>query len=452
MIDSEQAWRVRLWRYAETMSHGAWTAYPYLRYISDKIQAAITKAGARIIVSMPPRHGKSEFLSHWLPTWFLDLNPSKRVMLASYGDALAKDFGAKVRAELADNPLAWAKPGGDFRQATDWHTGEGGGMLSAGVGGSITGKGGDLILVDDPHKDWEESQSPTYRRRVKSWFDATLYTRGEPGASIIVLMTRWHQDDLVGYLLNEHADDWEYIRLPGIAEQDDPIGRSLGEALCPERYPIEVLQARKAAMGSMMFAGLYQQRPTAQGGEVFKAEWIKTGTPPAQMKTITMGVDLAISTKASADYTACGVVGQADDGTIWVLDVQRIRASFRGVISFVEGIAEKWSPQIIGIEKVQYQAAVVDELMARGSLPVKGIRPDADKTTRALPLAARYESGNVMHAQGLPRFYIDELLSFPNGEHDDMTDAVVYALKVLQHKKPVLRAVPFASAASSRWT
>jgi len=443
------AWRAELWRYAERMSGGAWVAYPFHKYLAERVQTALEKGGARLVISCPPRHGKSELLSHWLPTWFLDTNPNKRVMLASYADTLAGDFGVKVRTELATNDLAWAKPDGDTKQRTDWKTREGGGMRTAGVGGGITGRGGDLLIIDDPVKNWEEAQSPVFRKRAIDWFNSTLYTRAEPGASIIVIMTRWHQGDLAGFLLDKHTDDWEEIRLPAFAEEGDPMGRKPGEALCPERYTQTDLQKIKNGVGSIMWAGMFQQRPTQAGGELFKAEHLITKLPTG-IKEITQGVDLAISTKATADYTVVATVGKGEGG-LWILDVQRVRASFRDGLKFIRAQAEKHNPKIIGVEKVQFQAAVVQELM-RGSLPIVAIRPDADKTTRALPMAARFEEGVLFLAPGLPDWFLDELLVFPNGEHDDGVDAAVYALRMIGKKKSV-RAIPFRSAVNaSRWT
>jgi predicted phage terminase large subunit-like protein len=148
-----------------------------------------------------------------------------------------------------------------------------------------------------------------------------------------------------------------------------------------------------------------------------------------------LGVDLAISTKAEADYTAVVALSRGEDGTLYVLDVNRTRADFASVLRFIEAMAEKWKPVMIGIEQVQYQAAVVQELMRRTKLPIRGIRPDRDKITRFAPLEARYEQGQVVHVEGLPPYWQDELLSFPVGRHDDVVDAMAYAWQVIGQRK-----------------
>jgi hypothetical protein len=145
-------------------------------------------------------------------------------------------------------------------------------MVTAGIGGPITGRGGHVIIIDDPVKNWEQAMSESFRKKSIEWFNSTLYTRCEPGASIIVLMTLWHQEDLAGYLLSQHSDNWEEIRFPAIAEDNDILGRLPGQALCPERYDEAVLEGIRASLGSRMFASLYQQRPSAEEGNIFKRQ------------------------------------------------------------------------------------------------------------------------------------------------------------------------------------
>jgi len=264
----EIAWRAEPHTYAAYASEGQWLPYDWLVYVGRIVSRALILGNARIIVNAPPRHGKSEFVSHWLPTWLMDNMPHKKVMLTAYGSHFASEWGRKVRNELATNSNCRTLLREDSQSANRWHTPSGGGMITAGIGGDVTGRGGDLLLVDDPHKNWEEAQSKSRRDRVWEFFTGTLYTRLEPGGSIIVLMTRWHPEDLCGRLIEDHSDNWTVIRLPAIAEEGDPMGRSLGQALCRERFTEDDLLNRiRPGVTELPWLASYQQRPrdTASG-------------------------------------------------------------------------------------------------------------------------------------------------------------------------------------------
>jgi len=197
--------------------------------------------------------------------------------------------------------------------------------------------------------------------------------------------------------------------------------------------PAEVLSA-KESLPSIAYMQEYMAEFVDAAGARIKREWLRFGDPSENLP-VYIGVDLAISTKTEADYTAAVVISRADDGTVYIRDVSRIRADFAGVLRFIEAMAAKWSPVLIGIEQVQYQAAVIQELLRRTRLPIRGIRPDRDKVTRFASLEARYEQGHVMHGAGLPLYFQDELLSFPVGKHDDLVDALGYAWQICGQRK-----------------
>ena len=426
-------WRLRLLDYASKASSQRWKKYRHLEYLTDRVQRAVFDGDARVIVNMPPRHGKSQALSRWLPTWFLDWNPDKSVILASYGDSLAKDFGRMVRDYFMEAPDSWAEVRRDKEAANDWATTEGGGMKTVGVGGPITGLGGDLIIVDDPHKNFAESQSVLQRRRIVDWFNATLYTRAEPGASIVVVQTRWHEDDLTGYLVNEHQDDWEVISLPALAEEkNDALGRAPGEALCPARYTAEALDKIKEAMGSFLFAGLYQQRPAPPDGGIIKREWIKyyTQTPP-ELKDYTASWDMSFKETSGGSYTV-GQVWARDGADIYLLDQFRKRIDFPAAQKAVVGMAETW-PAISKhcIEDAANGPAIISSL--RNKLPgIIPIKPQGSKAARLHSVAPLLESGNVWlpHPSIAPWVgdLVLELITFPSASHDDQCDALSMAL------------------------
>ena len=247
--------------FAVFASNGKWKAFLFLKLISEIIAQSVARGGGRIIVNLPPRHGKSQLISKWTPIWFLNLFPDRNVILTTYEAGFAADWGYMVRNEIRDNPICRVKIQNDSHAKDNWHTTDGGGMKTAGIGGPITGKGGHLVLVDDPVKNWDEARSPAQRQRVVDWFNSTLYTRLEPGGTLVILMTRWHEEDLSGYLLKTQPGAWTHINFPAVAEGIDMLGRNEGQALCPERFDEAALAAIKQSVGSIVWNGLYQQRP-----------------------------------------------------------------------------------------------------------------------------------------------------------------------------------------------
>jgi hypothetical protein len=297
--------------FAHFYSGGRFRMYRHVRYIGRRIAAAVAARGARLIVNMPPGHGKSSLISHWTPVWFLDNAPEKRVIVTSHGAELAAHWGRSVRNELETNPRLSVKLREDSKAANRWNTPEGGGMVTSGVGGGITGFRGNLILVDDPHPTWEAAHSPTQRRQVAEWFTGTLNDRGEPGASVIVLMHRWHEEDLAGFLLSQHPERWQVIRLPALAEPGDMLGREVGEALCPERYTVDDLTAAHAEVGDLVWDAKYQQNPQGVGSGRAYANYI-----PAVHEDKGVGLRKDLPLQLSFDFNVnpgvhC-IVGQYD--------------------------------------------------------------------------------------------------------------------------------------------
>lgn len=285
------------------------------------------------------------------------------------------------------------------------------------------------LIIDDPLKNREEADSKLIRDKLWDWYASTAYTRLMPGGAVVLVQTRWHEDDLAGRLLNG-PEQWEVVNLPALAEDGDELGREPGEALWPERYDEHALERIRSTIGEREFIALYQQRPAPLDGAMFRRDWIKRGKAPRAGVHVAMGVDLALSTKTSADYTAIVVMSRDEFGKLYVLDAVRERVDFPGALRLIRQMAEKWNPRQIAIEQVAYQAVVVQELLRQTTLPIKGVTPDKDKVTRAQPLALRYEQGLVSHEQ-LPSWFEDELLAFPQGAHDDSVDALVYAYQAV---------------------
>jgi hypothetical protein len=266
-------------------SDGQWILAPHLKLLSQKIVGVATGQIPRLIVTMPPRHGKSELISKYTPAWFLGAFPDKKVMLASYADTFAAQWGRKSRDLLEEfGPKVFGVSiNQESKSGAHWEVGRRkdgkkaeGVMVTAGVGGGLTGKGAHLLIIDDPVKNSEEAQSETTRQAHHDWWKSTARTRLQKGAGVILVMTRWHEDDLAGRLIAdelEGGDQWEVLNLPAICEvENDLIGRSAGEPLWPEMFDLESLEQTKRAMGNYWFSSMYQQRPAPADGMLFKRQ------------------------------------------------------------------------------------------------------------------------------------------------------------------------------------
>lgn len=279
-----QLWRLTPASFAVNLTRNEpqpWVAARHLKILSQRITDAVAGIAPRLIVNMPPRHGKSELISKWTPAWFLDNWPHKTVINAGYGTQFAEEWGRKVR-----NLVTQYQGSMRFRLAQDskaagrWNTTAGGGMYATGIGGPITGRGAELLVIDDPIKDHKEANSLTYRDELWNWYSNTARTRVMPGGAIIILMTRWHEDDLVGRLLKASdsgdGEKWELLNLPAIAEDDgtaDPLGRKPGEPLWPEFRDLAYLEALMLGTSEEAWAAQYQGRPAnlVANGNVYKS-------------------------------------------------------------------------------------------------------------------------------------------------------------------------------------
>jgi len=524
-----------------TITEPKWKwSWGHQRLLYAKLREVSMGRLKRLMIMMPPRHGKSELVTVRYVAYRLTRDPSLNVIVGSYNQRLANRFSRKIRnvwAAAQSEPPASAggrEPGlmngepalgavppahaggsdlgqrgnaeqrttqssakkrrtppllrkeGSFaravsRSAAEWETTVGGGVRAVGVGAGITGFGARLVVIDDPVKNRAEAESEAYRGRVWDWFNDDIYTRLEPDAAVILIQTRWHEDDLAGRLISEMAnggEKWDVVSLPALAESvtgpsvnegadglsssdrrvddgnaggtgtgalpngratdtnADPLGRAPGEALCPERYDEAALERIKRKLGSYSFAALYQQRPVLAAGGIFKREWFSRIIEfPPEGSRWTRGYDLAVSTKASADYTATFRCAMDTKGNIYIAD------GFRGRIEFPDQrrlliermLAERDTTHCI--EQALHGTAIVQDLRRERSVahvPLRACRVDADKVTRALAWANRAEEGKIILVRGSwIADFLDEVASFPHGRHDDQIDAVSLAIGVL---------------------
>lgn len=460
------AWKATPAALASRLSRGRWRRAAHLNLLSTYLADAAFGEHRRVIVSMPPRHGKSELTSHWFPVWYLTMFPSNRIILCSYEADFAATWGRKVRDTIAEfGPTLGLALARDSTARHRWNLTNGGGMVTAGVRGPITGKGGDLVVVDDPVKNFEEAYSPTIRQRTWDWWTSTLRTRLEPGAAIVVVMTRWHEDDLVGRLLERSKQDaWEVIRMPALSEDvDDPIGRSEGDALWSDRYDAPTLEETKEDVGELVWAGLYQQRPAPSEGGMFKRIWFRFWYPAGEepplpvMVNLGDGVvhtchqvplpkkfdehlaswDLPFKGKAQAkskkgpDYVV-GQVWSRKLADCFLVDQMRGQMEFPAQLKAFATLAER-NPQ--AHRKLVEDAANAAALVSTLRTEVPGIVPvpaQGSKEARAAAVSATFESGNVYipHPSLAPWVsqYIEELATFPGARYDDQVDATSQAL------------------------
>lgn len=443
----KDGWRLTPATMAHKITNGRWIAARHLLYISTIVSTEIAHGNARVILTMPARHGKSEFLSVYTPVWFLEHWPDKYVMNISYGLELATDFSLKVRDTFQNEDLHHllrTRLRKDKLRVDRFMTTRGGGVTAAGIGGPITGRGADLMLIDDYIKNAEAALSRPQKQATWEWFKSTAYTRLEPGASLVILATRWAQDDLIGMALDEMPDEnWKVINLPALAEARDPLGREPGEPLWPERYSREALLRIKAALGSYWWDAMYQQRPKPSMAGLDLGEKLKVISanelPHHSMLRKGRAWDLSAS-DGKGDWTVGLLMAvHKENGRIYILDVQRFQKGPKETEIMIRAVAEgdgygcridmEQEPGSAGKIVIDHYAGVLKGFAFHGE------RATGDVRIRAQPFLAAVEAGQVHIVEAdWNRDLIDELNAFPDGDHDDQVSAGALAYHKLVKK------------------
>jgi len=397
----------------------------------------------RLIINMPPRHTKSEFASYLLPAWFLGKYPGKKIIQSSNTAELAVGFGRKVRNLVDGEAYAKIFPNvalrHDSKAAGRWSTNANGEYFAIGVGGTVTGKGADLLIIDDPHSEQEAalaSSDQSIYDKVYEWFTSGPRQRLQPGGAIVIIMTRWGKRDLVGQVLKAAAqrggEEWEVIEFPAIL----PSGRPLW----PEFWSFEELDALRNELPNQKWQAQYQQNPTSESSAIVKREWWKVwerDDPPWCDFTL-MAWDTAFEKSNRADYSACtiwGVFYHPDDvgkeqANLILLEAFRDRVEFPELKKMVIENYREWEPDSVIIEKKASGAPLIYELRAMG-IPVQEFTPvrGNDKITRLNAVSDLFASGRIWAPnRQWAEEVIDEVASFPSGEHDDYVDTVSLAL------------------------
>ena len=420
----------------------------------------------RLMITMPPRHGKSMLASQYFPAWHLGRHPDHEFINASYAQSLQMDFSRKIQ-ELVRTPdyqllFDGLKIMKNNEAVERWGLADktgirtGGGVLAAGVGGPITGRGAHVLIIDDPVKNREEAESQTVREGAKAWYSSTAYTRLAPGGGVLVIQTRWHDDDLAGWLLSEmreaekemvesgewpeDADNWRVINFPAIAKEHEKYRRR-GEALHPDRYPLKALRKIKRTLSPRDWAALYQQDPQVEEGAYFKKKWVRhySSNPPKYMDFYAAG-DLAISKKEYADYSVFIVAGLDENENVYMIEEFRGRWSSNEIIDVMFEIQRRYKPRIFALEKGHISLTMEDLLNRRKreekmyDLHIEEMAPGkSDKQLRARSFQGLMQLGRIFWPEG--SLWVDEhtneLLRFPSGVKDDRVDADAWLGKIL---------------------
>jgi len=451
LIVANRLWELAKCRYLATLPANAnpdkvapW-AKPYLEN-PEKLKKELSRPN-KVLICMPPRHGKSMLCSLYFPLYWLGVFPDSKVLLASYEADYAASWGRKVRDAITEHgSKIWGdlSIAGTSKAASRWELNKyGGGMFCAGARGPITGKGADLAIIDDPIKNDEEANSQTFRDKLWDWYLSTFATRLHKGGATVCIMTRWHEDDLVGRLLkaqNEGGDQWDVIRLPALAEKNEDYGdfkRKTGDPLCPDLIPKEMLESSRGRMGEYWWATMYQQRPFPRGGGMFRRDMVEIvdSIPPHLVQV--RAWDLAASLK-----------GKRTAGILMAKDMD-------GVYYIINSITGKWLPGerdniirrtasrdgkhiAIRVEQEGGSGGVAQVHSLVRSLPgysVEGVKVSGDKISRADPVASQVNVGNLKVLRGpWNSSLFDEMESFPKGTYSDQIDAMSLAFDYVSVK------------------
>lgn len=419
-----------------------WHLVPHLALLDDAVVRLIRGdlPSNILLVLMPPRHGKSEYCCGWLPPWYINKWPDRRIILCSYEATFAATWGRKSRNRFIRlGPYGFPARLSLNKQAeSEWETDIGGGMRTAGVGGGITGRGGNVLITDDLIKNAEQAASETYRNKTWDWWRSTAFTRLEPGGVCVVIGTPWHRDDVLARIKNEL--DPYVVQMPAIARPGDPLGREDGEALWPARFGVEALAKIKATLGPYYWSALYATTPSQHERaewpqEYFKDIWYEQ-LPQERIVHRVLALDPSLGANDKSDFQAYVMLALSEDGLVYVdADISR-----RDLVSMVDAglaISAAFQPQVWSIEVNAFHG--LDHLTVERS---KGIMPPIATVVQHKNKPARIRLGvgpylayrklRFKHGSTGATTLVEQLKDFPIGEHEDGPDALEIGLRVMR--------------------
>ena len=408
------------------------------RVMADAFNRIASGELKRLIINMPPRHTKSEFASHLFPAWYLGKFPDRKVIQTAHTAELAVGFGRKVRNLVGSSEYAKIFPGvalsADSKAAGRWNTSSDGDYFAIGVGGAVTGKGADILIVDDPHSEQEAAlNDPDVYNKTYEWYTSGPRQRLQPGGAICLVMTRWSKKDLTGSILKASiqrggADEWEIIELPAILPS--------GKPLWPGFWPLEQLESLKAELPVAKWSAQYQQDPTSEEGAIIKREWWKEWTErePPNCEFVIQSWDTAFLAKETADYSACTTWGvfYTEDGQakIVLLDALQERLEFPDLKVRAYEMYKEYEPDAFIVEAKAAGSPLIFELRRMG-IPVAEYTPSRgkDKVARVNAVSDLFFSGHVYAPKTRwAEEVMEQFASFPLGDHDDLVDSSTQAL------------------------
>jgi len=425
-------------------AHSMWPGFidgRHHKIMAKKFEEIAAGKCKRLIVNMPPRHTKSEFASFLLPAWFLGKYPGKKIIQTSNTAELAVGFGRKVRNLVGSEQYARIFPNvslrSDSKAAGRWSTNSNGEYFAIGVGGTVTGKGADLLIIDDPHSEQEAAiatTNPEVYDKVFEWYSSGPRQRLQPGGAIVIIMTRWSKRDLVGKILKSSierdGEEWDVIEFPAILPS--------GNSLWPEFWPIKELLALKQELPVSKWNAQYMQSPTSEAGAMVKREWwrIWENETPPKCDFVIQSWDTAFTKSERSDYSACTTWGvfylneNPDDPNIILLDAHKERLEFPELKAKALEMYKEWEPDAFVVEAKAAGSPLIFELRRMG-IPVSEFTPTRgnDKIARMNSVTDLFSSGKVWApSRRWADEVMEEMAAFPNSEHDDLVDSSTQAL------------------------
>ena len=444
--------------YCQYVHNGNWKPTKFHKYICDITQDFLEKDTGHafdiLVLSTPPQHGKSMTISETLPSWYLGRYPKRRVIEVSYSEDFARRFGRRNRQKIQDfgDEIFNIKLGSPNTDLDFELENQIGGMISRGVMSGITGQRANLIIIDDPVKNREEADSETTRAKIKDEFLNSMLTRLAVGGKVIIIMTRWHEDDLAGWVI-ENIENTIVVNLPLEAEENDPLGRPLGEALCPEigkdnAWMKDFKKSYLSEEGSRSWNALFQGHPTALEGAMFKREWWQYYEELPELAEMVMSVDASFKDGEDNDFVAIQVWGKVDANMYFIDRVKR-HLNLPDTMREIVRLRETYPQCKITLVEDKANGSAIIDILRKQMTGIIAVNPLGGKVSRANAIVGAIESGNVHLPKGKKWVgeFVEECAQFPNGKHDDEVDAMTQALnRLIYHSsklKKIAKKTPF---------
>ena len=437
--------------YVKYVHQGSWKKTPFHRFLCGYVQNFVERETNLpyeiLVITTPPQHGKSQSITETLPSWYLGRHPSKHVIEISYNEDFAIKFGRRNKRKIEEfgDDIFGVKIAKDNNRAVEFETTEHGGMLSRGVGTGVTGQPADLMIIDDPIKNKKEAFSKSRRDLIYEEWLMSFKTRLAPGAKVVIIMTRWHEDDLAGRLLAEE-ENIKLLRFPCECEDEDSaiekkLGRKIGDALCPEigkgnEWLAEYKKGLVSREGSMTWNALFQGRPTAMEGNVIERDWWDFYEELPQINTWVMSVDAAFKDDDRSDFVAIQVWGKSH-ADIYLIDAVKKHLSFPDTIVEIRRLRAMYPECKTTLIEDRANGSAIIRMLRYEMSGVIPIQPIGSKMARVQAILGAIESGNV-HLPKNKRFvgeFIEECSAFPNAAHDDQVDCMSQALNRLIYQR-----------------